>query len=49
LEFYRIKVIRFENKLVFEEEERVIHRIRSCYGWQERTTPSAEAADTPPL
>jgi very-short-patch-repair endonuclease len=49
LERYRIKVIRFENKLVFENEEFVIHKIRSCYGWQERTTPSAEAADTPPL
>ena len=49
LERYRIKIIRFENKWVFENEEFVIHRIRSCYGWQERTTPSAEAASTPPL
>jgi very-short-patch-repair endonuclease len=49
LEHYRIKVLRFENRLVFENEEIVIHMIRSCYGWKERTTPSAEAAATPPL
>ena len=49
LQHFRIKVIRFENKLVFEEEERFIYRIRESYGWQQRTTPSAEAAATPPL
>ena len=49
LEKYRIKIIRFENKAVFENEDWVIHKIRSSYSWQERTTPSAEAAATPPL
>ena len=49
LEKYRIKILRFENKTVFENEDWVIHKIRSSYGWQERTTPSAEAAATPPL
>jgi very-short-patch-repair endonuclease len=49
LEYFGIKVIRFKNKLVFEEEERVIHKIRSRFGWQERTTPPAETAATPPL
>jgi very-short-patch-repair endonuclease len=48
-----IKVIRFENKLIFEERDRVIYRIRENYGWKqrllaERTTPSAEAVATPP-
>ena len=49
LESFQIKIIRFQNKTVFENEEWVIHKIRSCYGWKERTTPSAEAAATPPL
>lgn len=35
LEFYGIKVLRFENKLVFEEREFVVHRIRSFFGWSE--------------
>ena len=48
LRHFGIKVIRFENKMVFEEEERVIYRIRESFGWQERTTPPAEAAATPP-
>jgi len=36
-----IKVIRFENKAVFEEREWVADVIRSYFGWKERTTPSA--------
>ena len=48
LEKFGILVIRFENRLVFEEEELVVGTIRHFFGWQERTTPSAEAADTPP-
>ena len=45
LQFYGIKVIRFENKLVFDEPEFVVDRIRSCFGWrgketEERTTPA---------
>jgi hypothetical protein len=45
-------VIRFENFLVFDEIEYVLHRIESFFGWSRRrtsTTPSAEAADTPPI
>ena len=46
-----IKVIRFENFLVFEDMEYVLHRIESWFGWAKResTTPSAEAAATPPI
>jgi very-short-patch-repair endonuclease len=39
---FGIKVIRFENYLVFDEREFVVHRIKECFGWKERTTPSAE-------
>jgi very-short-patch-repair endonuclease len=46
-----IKVIRFENFLVFEDMEYVLPRIESWFGWAKResTTPSAEAAATPPI
>ncbi len=48
-ESHGIRVIRFENKRMFEDPEWVIAFIRSNFGWQtERTTPSAEAAATPP-
>jgi very-short-patch-repair endonuclease len=43
-----IRVIHFENKRVFEDVEWVIDVIRSNFGWTQRTTPSAEAAATPP-
>jgi len=49
LQYFGIKVIRFENKLIFDELDYVLHRIRENFGWRERTTPSAEAAATPPL
>ncbi|MBA2334730.1 MAG: endonuclease domain-containing protein [Blastocatellia bacterium] len=39
-----IKVIRFENKRVFDESDWVIDVICSNFGPNERTTPSAEAA-----
>jgi very-short-patch-repair endonuclease len=52
LEYFGIKVIRFENKLVFEEEEFLIGNIQNCFGWwrfiEERTTPAADTASTPP-
>ena len=32
---FGIKVIRFENNLVFDEREFVVHRIRECFGWKE--------------
>ncbi len=48
---FGIKVLRFENFLVFQELEYVLQRIEGNFGWwkdQESTTPSAEAADSPP-
>lgn len=36
LNYYGIKVIRFENFLVFDELEYVLVRIRSFFGWWER-------------
>ncbi|HVF46549.1 MAG TPA: DUF559 domain-containing protein [Pyrinomonadaceae bacterium] len=48
-ESHGIRVIRFENKRVFEDTEWVLDVIRSHFhGEDERTTPSAEAAATPP-
>ena len=48
LQQFEILVVRFENWLVFDEREFVVGTIRSFFGWRERTTPSAEAAATPP-
>ena len=51
IESQGIRMIRFENKRVFEDTEWVLDVIRSNFGWAEkaeRTTPSAEAAATPP-
>lgn len=43
LQHFGIKVIRFENKLVFDERDWVIQRVVSNFGWKnivdERTTP----------
>jgi very-short-patch-repair endonuclease len=39
LNHYGIKVIRFENFLVFEETEYVLHRISSFFGWWEDREP----------
>jgi very-short-patch-repair endonuclease len=36
LQFFGIKVIRFENKLVFEELQHVLDKIRAACGWRER-------------
>lgn len=36
LEHYGVKVFRFENKLVFQDREFVVHRLRSFFGWQQR-------------
>ena len=36
LNSFAIKVIRFENRLVFEELEYVLHRIVSNFGWQNK-------------
>ena len=36
LNYYGIKVIRFENFLVFDELEYVLDRIKSFFGWWEQ-------------
>ena len=36
LEFYKIKVLRFENKWVFDEPEWVLEEIRSFFGWRSK-------------
>ena len=36
LEHFGINVLRFENKMVFDEEEWVLDVIRSQFGWQEK-------------
>ncbi len=38
LNSFAIKVIRFENKLVFEELEYVLNKITSNFGWREKQT-----------
>ena len=48
LQHFGIKVIRFENKQVFEDVEFVLYLIRLNFGWRERTTPPSEASGTPP-
>ena len=35
LKHFGIKVMRFENKLVFDETERVLAVIKSNFGWRE--------------
>jgi very-short-patch-repair endonuclease len=48
-EAHRIRVIRFENKRVFEDTEWVLDVIRSNFGWwTERTTPAAPTKDVGP-
>jgi very-short-patch-repair endonuclease len=36
LRYFGIKVIRFENKMVFEEPIWVIERVRANFGWKSR-------------
>jgi very-short-patch-repair endonuclease len=35
-----IRVVRFENKWVFEELETILNRIESNFGWNRTTIPS---------
>ena len=35
LDFFGVKVLRFENKLVFDNPEFVLDRIKSNFGWRE--------------
>lgn len=46
LNYYRIKVLRFENKLVFQQTEAVLTEIRKHFGWLKETT---QPETTPPL
>jgi very-short-patch-repair endonuclease len=47
-EAHGIRVLHFENERVFKDIDWVIEVIRSNFRWTQRTTPSAEAAATPP-
>ena len=49
LNYYGIKVIRFENFLVFDELEYVLARIKSFFGWwqrEEELSPRSDGART---
>jgi len=48
LEHFGIKVLRFENKWVFEERDMMMNHILQYFGCRQRTTPSSEADATPP-
>ena len=39
LNYFGIKVLRFENRFVFEEREWLAEFIKSKFGWQEREEP----------
>jgi very-short-patch-repair endonuclease len=48
---FGIKIIRFDNETVFTHPEWIVERIKASFGWwktEDGTTPSAEAAATPP-
>jgi very-short-patch-repair endonuclease len=47
LEYYGIKVLRFENKLVFEDLEWMLAVIKNNFGWNKTTPHPSDAA--PPL
>lgn len=47
LEYYGIKVLRFENKRVFEDLEWVLGVIKINFGWRQQDKLS-EALTTPP-
>ncbi|MCU0238365.1 MAG: DUF559 domain-containing protein, partial [Pyrinomonadaceae bacterium] len=50
LEHYGIKVLRFENKRVFEDLEWMLDVIKNNFGWSEKAQPPhPRNADTPPL
>jgi very-short-patch-repair endonuclease len=34
LKYFGIRILRFENKYVFEDPEMVLHRIRDSFGWE---------------
>jgi very-short-patch-repair endonuclease len=46
-----IKVVRFENFMVFDDIDHVLGITGQFFGWKQKasTTPSAEAAATPPI
>jgi very-short-patch-repair endonuclease len=44
--YYRIKVLRFENKLVFQQTEAVLLEIKNSFAWLKETTPPLRG--TPP-
>ncbi|MCB1780919.1 MAG: endonuclease domain-containing protein [Candidatus Competibacteraceae bacterium] len=47
LSYYRIKVLRFENKWVFQQTEAVLMEIKKHFGWLEETTLRTTPRTTP--
>jgi very-short-patch-repair endonuclease len=47
IEFFGIKVIRFENRSVFENLDWVLNRIRSNFGWRTRDNQPALPGNPP--
>ncbi len=48
LSYYKIKVLRFENKLVFQQTEAVLMEIKNNFGWLKEITPPTTPLTTPP-
>ncbi|MFT4848614.1 MAG: restriction endonuclease S subunit/very-short-patch-repair endonuclease [Sediminicola sp.] len=49
LNHFGIKVLRFENKWVWQNTAGVLQAIRDAFGWLEKQPPRPPKADTPPL
>ena len=47
LNYYGIKVLRFENKLVFEQTEQVLDEIKESFGWSKNIPENGGLATTP--
>jgi very-short-patch-repair endonuclease len=47
LNYYGIKVLRFENKLVFEQTEQVLDEIKESFGWSANIPENVGVAITP--
>ena len=43
-----IKVVRFENFLVFDEMEYVLHRIANWFGWKQKKSTTPSHSGSPP-
>ena len=47
VQHYRIRILRFENQLVFQELEMVLEKIRANFGWTKPATLTTQSADHP--